>query len=75
MESQALAVGRSYGFREKRSDPGLIKVKLLDKVGRKGKVKIRFEDGPRPLEVSRLGADTARTPHCPVFSPGSYAPR
>ena len=26
----------------------MFKVKLLDKVGRKGKVKIRFEDGPHP---------------------------
>ena len=26
----------------------MLKVLLLDKVGRKGKIKIRFEDGPHP---------------------------
>lgn len=48
MESRFLIIGRRYGFREKRSDSDLIKVKLLDKVGRKGKVKIVFEEGPHP---------------------------
>lgn len=49
MESQALVIGRSYAYREKRSPAcPLLKVKLLDKVGRKGKLKIRFEDGPHP---------------------------
>ena len=41
MESQALVIGRSYAYREKRSPAcPLLKVKLLDKVGRKGKLKI-----------------------------------
>lgn len=49
MESHALVIGRSYAYREKRSPAcPLLKVKLLDKVGRKGKLKIRFEDGPHP---------------------------
>jgi hypothetical protein len=49
VESQALEIGRRYAFREKRiSDSPLLKVKLLDIVGRKGKVKVRFEDGPHP---------------------------
>jgi hypothetical protein len=26
----------------------MLEVRLLDKVGRKGKIKIRFEDGPHP---------------------------
>jgi hypothetical protein len=42
-------VGRSYAFRATLS-PGsaVLKVKLVEKVGRKGKLKIRFEDGPHP---------------------------
>ena len=49
METHALVVGRSYAFRTKR-DPSeqLLKVRLLDIVGRKGKVKVRFEGGPHP---------------------------
>lgn len=40
---------RRYAYREKRSTScPLLKVKLLDKVGRKGKVKIRSEEGPHP---------------------------
>jgi hypothetical protein len=44
-----MEIGRSYAFREKRM-PGepMLKVKLLEKVGRKGKLKIRFESGPHP---------------------------
>lgn len=26
----------------------MLQIKLLDKVGRKGKLKVRFEDGPHP---------------------------
>jgi len=49
VESQALVIGRSYAYREKRSpDCPLLRVKLLDKVGRKGKLRIRFDDGPHP---------------------------
>lgn len=46
METAALEVGRLYGFRQKRraGDP-LLKVKLLAKVGRAGKIKVRYEDG------------------------------
>ncbi len=49
MEQDSLVVGRHYAFRDKVT-PGtpLLKVKLLDKVGRGGRVKIRFEDGPHP---------------------------
>ncbi len=49
MEGHRLETGRTYAFREKRSTTSpLLKVKLLDKVGRKGKLKVRFEDGPHP---------------------------
>jgi hypothetical protein len=49
MEGHQLEIGRTYAFREKRSTSSpLLKVKLLDKVGRKGKLKVRFEDGPHP---------------------------
>lgn len=49
MEGHLLEIGRRYAFREKRG-PGqpMLKVKLVDKVGRKGKVKVRFEEGPHP---------------------------
>jgi hypothetical protein len=49
VETQELVIGRSYAFREKRT-PGtpLLRVKLLDVVGRKSKVKVRYEDGPHP---------------------------
>jgi hypothetical protein len=44
-----MEIGRSYAYREKRGpDVPMLKVKLLDKVGRKGKIKVRFEDGPHP---------------------------
>ena len=44
-----MVIGRSYAYREKRGpDTPMFKVKLLDKVGRKGKIKVRFEDGPHP---------------------------
>lgn len=49
MGSQALVIGRRYAYREKRSPAcPLLQVKLLDKVGRKGKLKVRFQDGPHP---------------------------
>jgi hypothetical protein len=49
MEGHQLVIGRTYAFREKRSTGSpLLKVKLLDKIGRKGKLKVRFEDGPHP---------------------------
>ena len=49
MESAALEVGRLYAYRENpRSKSDMLKVKLIAKVGRGGKVKIRFEDGPHP---------------------------
>ena len=49
METSALGVGKTYAFRAKRSaaEP-LVKVKAIDIVGRNGKVKVRFEDGPHP---------------------------
>jgi hypothetical protein len=49
MQGDAIVVGRSYAYREKRG-PGvpMLRVRLLEKVGRKGKIKIRFEDGPHP---------------------------
>ena len=53
-----MEMGRSYAYREKRGpDVPMLKVKLLDKVGRKGKIKVRFEDGPHPglRSTSRLG--------------------
>jgi len=47
MEGHQLVIGRTYAYREKRStNSPLLKVKLLDKLGRKGKLKARFEDGP-----------------------------
>ena len=40
-----MVIGRSYAYREKRGpDTPMFKVKLLDKVGRKGKIKVRFEE-------------------------------
>ncbi len=47
MQGEALVVGKFYAYREKRTG-SLTKVRLLDKVGRKGKIKVRFEDGPHP---------------------------
>lgn len=47
MESHQLEIGRWYAYREKRGPRHpMLKVRLLDKVGRRGKIKIRFEDGP-----------------------------
>ena len=49
MESHQLEIGRWYAYRGKRrSQYPMLKIKLLDKVRRKGKIKIRFEDGPHP---------------------------
>jgi hypothetical protein len=49
METSALKIGQRYAYREKRNTSSpLLKVKLLDIVGRKGKVKVCFEDGPHP---------------------------
>jgi hypothetical protein len=49
MESHHIQIGRRYAYREKRGPRyPMLKVRLLDKVGRKGKIKIRFEDGPHP---------------------------
>jgi hypothetical protein len=49
MESHQLEIGRRYAYREKRGPHyPMLKVRLLDKLGRKGKIKIRFEDGPHP---------------------------
>jgi hypothetical protein len=49
VQGDAMVIGRSYAYREKRGpDVPMLKVKLLDKVGRKGKIKVRFEDGPHP---------------------------
>jgi hypothetical protein len=49
MESTQLGLRRTYAYREKRGAGfPLLKVVLLDKVARKGKIKVRFEDGPHP---------------------------
>ena len=49
MESHQLEIGRWYAYREKRAPRyPMIKVRLLDMVGREGKIKIRFEDRPHP---------------------------
>jgi hypothetical protein len=49
VDSAALIEGRHYAFREKRvAGLPLLKVKLLAKVGRGGKVRIRYEEGPHP---------------------------
>lgn len=49
MESGTLEIGRLYAYRENvRAKSEMLKVKLIAKVGRGGKVKIRFEDGPHP---------------------------
>ncbi|WP_121248078.1 hypothetical protein [Solirubrobacter pauli] len=49
METRLLERGRLYAYRERRgAGQPLLKVKLLDVVGRKGRVKVRFEDGPHP---------------------------
>jgi hypothetical protein len=48
--SSELEIGRHYAYREKRgAGSPMLKVKLQDiLVGRKGKLKVRFEDGPYP---------------------------
>jgi len=44
VQGAGLEVGRSYAYRENpRGKSEMLKVKLLAKVGRGGKVKIRFE--------------------------------
>jgi hypothetical protein len=49
VESHQLEIGRWYAYGEKRGPRyPMLKIRLLDKVGRKGKIKIRFEDGPHP---------------------------
>lgn len=49
MQSEGLQIGRYNAYREKLSAGApLLKVKLIEKVGRGGKVKIRFENGPHP---------------------------
>ncbi len=49
MESNALTIGRLYAYRAKRTTAcPILKVKVVDKVGRDGKIKVRFEDGPHP---------------------------
>jgi hypothetical protein len=49
MESSELEVGRSYAYRAKRAtDSPMLRVNLIDFVGRKGKLKVRFENGPHP---------------------------
>jgi hypothetical protein len=49
VDSASLTEGKYYAFREKRA-PGtpVIKVKLLAKVGRGGKIRIRYEEGSHP---------------------------
>ena len=49
MMEQAVKVGKHYAYRAKlsRSEP-FQKVKVVEKVGRKGMVKIRFEEEPHP---------------------------
>ena len=49
MEQGGLVVGRSYADRERNAvgtEP--LKVKLLELIGRGGRIKIRFETGPHP---------------------------
>lgn len=49
VERSALLEGRFYAYREKVSaGTPLLKVKLIEKVAGRPKVKIRFEDGPYP---------------------------
>src|SRR5262245_29907437 len=69
MDSASLTVGKLYAFREKRQ-PGVpfLKVKLLAKVGRGGRVQIRFEDGPFPgleeyVHTKQLGVPWASGKH------------
>src|SRR3954471_17553606 len=49
MRTEELVIGRNYAFHHTRGpDVELLKVRLLDVVGRKGKIKVRFETGPHP---------------------------
>jgi hypothetical protein len=49
METSQLVPNRLYAFREKRvAGEAMLKVRVLEVVGRKGRVKVRFEDGPHP---------------------------
>ena len=49
MRTDELVTGRNYAFRHTRGpDAELLKARLLDMVGRKGKIKVRFETGPHP---------------------------
>jgi hypothetical protein len=49
VEGWRLETGRLYAYREKRATGSpMLKVRLVDLIGRKGKIKIRFEDGPHP---------------------------
>src|SRR4051812_29009847 len=49
MRTEELVIGRTHAFRHTRGpDVELLKVRLLDVVGRKGKIKVRFETGPHP---------------------------
>ncbi|MDX6647122.1 MAG: hypothetical protein QOK40_2849 [Miltoncostaeaceae bacterium] len=49
MQTADLVEGHFYAFRERRgTDVPLRKVKLIAKVGRRGHVKVRHEDGPHP---------------------------
>src|SRR4051794_24344607 len=47
VETKAMHTGKLYAYRERRgAGQPLRKVKLVDIVGRKGMVKVRFEDEP-----------------------------
>ena len=50
MQGDQLEESRFYAYRANHRARGseLLKVKLIAKVGRGGKVKIRYEDGPHP---------------------------
>lgn len=50
MQADTMKVGRAYAYREKRArGVPLAKVRLIDDMpGRRGKIKVRFEDGPHP---------------------------
>jgi hypothetical protein len=49
MDGGVLVEGRRYAFREKRiAGSELLQVKLIEKVGRGGKLKVRFETGRHP---------------------------
>jgi|tagenome__1003787_1003787.scaffolds.fasta_scaffold18183422_1 hypothetical protein len=49
MRTEELVIGRNYAFHHTRGpDVELLKVRLLDVVGRKSKIKVRFQTGPHP---------------------------